>query len=248
MRQKQIQIRRDAHAVLVKVAVAQVSEAIQIAIALIRTVFGRRVDVIGAGPVDENETVVFRVGNVVPVDVRPANEATIGASWVVAVDIVATAVLIRRSAARLAGTVRWTGVAILAQSGLAHQVVVAERLTLKSSSAVLILAVCKGVAVIVQRVVTGQAGLLHESWQAAVQRAATGVFTRVADGVATAEWGGAPATHAVGRAVVAIFSHLADGVAIAGGGRRDRDLNRVCALLATAVADARRNQMQSIGQ
>jgi hypothetical protein len=109
----------------------------------------------------------------------------------------------------------------------------------------LILAVCIGVAVIVQRVVTGRAGLLHERWPAAVQRAVTDVFTRLAAVVATAEDGGIYATYAVGRAVVAIFSHLAEAIAIADP---NRDLNRVCALLATAVADAGRNQMQSIRQ
>jgi hypothetical protein len=130
VRPKLITIRIVAHTVLVKVAVAQVAEAIQIGIALVRAVFTQVGHVMGVGPdgpVGENETVVFRVGDTVPVDIRQANEATIAASWVVAVDIVATAVATRLRAARLPSTVRRTGVAILAQSGFAHQVIVAER-------------------------------------------------------------------------------------------------------------------------
>jgi hypothetical protein len=103
-----------AYAVLVKVAVAQVAEAIQVVIALIRSVRARIGHVIGAGPVDDSETVVFRVGYAVHIEIRPTNEATIGASRVVAIDIITTAVAIFRSSGRLPGTVRWTGVAILA--------------------------------------------------------------------------------------------------------------------------------------
>jgi hypothetical protein len=77
---KKSKIRGIAHSALVKVAVARVAEAIQIVIALIRAVFTRVGHVIGAGPVGATETVVFRVGDAVPVAVQQANEATIGAS------------------------------------------------------------------------------------------------------------------------------------------------------------------------